>query len=47
MYRTIKRLLDFSACPRDIADPWYTGDFDATYDDICQGCQALLDELLK
>ncbi len=27
---------------RDIADPWYTGDFDATYDDILEGCTALL-----
>ena len=25
--------------PRDVADPWYTGDFDATYDDILRGCQ--------
>ena len=27
---------------RDIADPWYTGDFDTTYDDISQGCMAVL-----
>ena len=38
----VKRLLDFSARPRDIADPWYTGNFDATYDDIVEGCTALL-----
>jgi protein-tyrosine phosphatase len=43
----IRRLLDFSSHPRDIADPWYTGDFDRTYDDILEGCQALLDYLLK
>ena len=36
------RLLDFSARPRDIADPWYTGDFDTTYDDVREGCEALL-----
>ncbi|WP_206458390.1 low molecular weight protein-tyrosine-phosphatase [Anaerovorax sp. IOR16] len=39
----IHRLLDFSKNPRDIADPWYTGNFDVTYDDICEGCNALLD----
>jgi protein-tyrosine phosphatase len=36
------RLLDFSDHPRDIADPWYTGDFDKTYQDVYEGCQALL-----
>ena len=35
-------LLDFSDRPRDIADPWYTGNFDETYDDVAEGCQALL-----
>lgn len=41
------RLLDYSAHPRDIADPWYTGNFDVTYDDIVEGCEALLDCLTK
>lgn len=36
--RRMYRLLDYSAHPRDIADPWYTGDFDATYADVCEGC---------
>ncbi|MDY3971454.1 MAG: low molecular weight protein-tyrosine-phosphatase [Clostridia bacterium] len=40
-------LLDFSANPRDIADPWYTGDFDTTYDDILEGCTALMNKILK
>ena len=35
------RLLDYSAHPRDIADPWYTGNFDRTYEDIKEGCEAL------
>lgn len=35
-------LLDWSAHPRAIADPWYTGDFDATYADVLEGCSALL-----
>ena len=41
----IRRLLDYTSHPRDIADPWYTGNFDVTYDDIVEGCQALLDWL--
>lgn len=43
----VSLLLDFSKDPRDIADPWYTGNFDVTYDDILEGCQALLDHILK
>ena len=43
----IKRLLDFTYHPRDIADPWYTGNFDITYDDITEGCKALLDSLIE
>ena len=42
----VKRLLDFSTDPRDIADPWYTGDFDRTYDDVYEGCKALLSYIL-
>lgn len=41
----VHRLLDFSKEPRDIADPWYTGNFDVTYNDIVEGCQAFLDYL--
>jgi len=37
----IFRFLDFSNNPRDIADPWYTGDFDSTYNDVVEGCEAL------
>ncbi len=43
----IHRLLDFSDQPRDIADPWYTGNFDVTYDDIVEGCEALLQAILE
>ena len=42
----VRRLLDFTPSHRDIADPWYTGDFDRTYDDILEGCQGFLDYLL-
>lgn len=41
----MRRLLDYSDSPRNIADPWYTGNFDETYDDIQEGCSALLDAL--
>ena len=30
--------------PRDVADPWYTGDFEATWNDILEGCQRILEE---
>lgn len=38
----IKMLLEFAGERRDIADPWYTGDFDKTYDDVLRGCEGLL-----
>ncbi|MCI8833695.1 MAG: low molecular weight phosphotyrosine protein phosphatase [Clostridia bacterium] len=41
----IYKLLDFSKNPRDIADPWYTGNFDKTYDDIVEGLSAFLEHL--
>ena len=43
----IHRLLDFTTEPRDIADPWYTGDFDTTYEDVYEGCIALLQYFRK
>lgn len=43
----IYRLLDFSKHPRDIADPWYTGDFNTTYQDIQEGLGAFLEYLEK
>lgn len=43
----VRRLLDYTDRPRDIADPWYTGDFDTTYDDIYEGCQALLQFIMS
>ena len=43
----IKKLLDFSDNPRDIADPWYTGNFDDTYNDVVEGCEAFLAALGK
>ncbi len=39
------KLLSFAGPDRDISDPWYTGDFDATYRDVVEGCEALLARL--
>ena len=41
----IIRLLDLTDRPGDVADPWYTGDFEATWRDVLCGCQALLKRL--
>ena len=38
----IHLLLDFTDRPGDVADPWYTGNFDATWRDCVEGCEALL-----
>ena len=39
------RLLELAGESRDVADPWYTDDFDATYRDVTKGCAALLKKL--
>lgn len=44
--KKVYRLLDFAEHPRDIEDPWYTGNFDVTYEDIVEGCQAFLKAVL-
>lgn len=41
----VRLLLSYTPHPRDVADPWYTGDFDAAWNDIYTGCQALLNSL--
>lgn len=38
----IYKLLSFIQNPRDVADPWYTGDFNATYRDVVAGCKGFL-----
>lgn len=42
----IHLLLEYCGEERDVADPWYTGDFDATYRDVSRGCTALLETLI-
>ncbi len=41
----ISKLLSFADEGGDIADPWYTGNFDETYDDVLRGCEGLLKKL--
>ena len=43
----ISKLLDYTDRGGDVADPWYTNKFDVTYKDVCDGCEALLEYLLK
>jgi protein-tyrosine phosphatase len=38
----IRKLLEYTGEKRDVRDPWYTGNFDETYDDVLAGCKALL-----
>ena len=41
----IHRLLDYTQRPGDVADPWYTGNFEATWRDVSEGCRALLEKI--
>lgn len=41
--KKVYKLLDFTNNPKDIADPWYSGDFETTYNEIVEGCKGLLD----
>ncbi len=43
----VQRILDYTQKPGDVADPWYTGDFAKTYEDISIGCEALLQRILE
>lgn len=39
----VRRMLDFSLNPRNIADPWWTGDFEEAYNDIYEACASVID----
>ena len=41
----ISLLMDWAGSSRDVADPWYTGNFEATYQDLITGCTALLEKV--
>ena len=43
----ISLLMDWVGKSRDVADPWYTGDFVATWDDVNEGCKAMLAQILR
>lgn len=40
-------LMDETGCPRDVSDPWYSGDFETAYRDIEAGCRALVENLTE
>ena len=41
----IRMMLDFTNRPGEVKDPWYTGNFDETWDDVFEGCTNLLEQL--
>lgn len=43
----VYKFLSFGSDGRDIADPWYTGNFDETYEDVLEGCEGFLAYLLE
>ena len=45
--RKIVKLMDFTDRPGDVADPWYTGDFEATWRDVLEGCRGILDRWMN
>lgn len=43
--RKLSLLMEYTNRPGDVADPWYTGDFEATWQDVLEGCRGLLKEI--
>ena len=43
----IHLLMSYTGVGRDVADPWYTGDFETSFQDILEGCEAMLDGLFR
>lgn len=41
----VHKMMEFAGTDRDVADPWYTGNFDATWDDVLAGCKGMLESL--
>ena len=41
----IYKLMEFTGSSKDVADPWYTGDFEETWRDVTEGCKAFLDRI--
>lgn len=44
--KKISMMMDWTNHPGDVADPWYTGNFDATWRDVNEGCNGLLDHIM-
>ena len=44
MQRKVRMMMDFVGMSRDVADPWYTGDFEQTYQDVLAGCRGIIEE---
>lgn len=42
----VSLLMDHTSTPRDVADPWYTGDFEQTWEDVNNGCKGLLEKFI-
>lgn len=45
--KKVSLLMDYTDTPGDVADPWYTGDFDTTYRDVLNGCRGLLKNIFN
>ena len=45
--KKVSMLMDYTDRPGDVADPWYTGDFETTWNDVSEGCRGLLKEIEK
>ena len=43
--KKVFKLLEFAGSGAEVADPWYTGDFESTYRDVVMGCQGLLKQI--
>lgn len=43
--KKVSLLMDYTNRPADVADPWYTGDFNTTWNDVVEGCMGLLSSL--
>ncbi len=43
----VSLLMDHTGCPGDVADPWYTGDFETTWQDVLAGCRGLLERIRR
>ena len=43
----LRMLMDYTETPGEVADPWYSGDFEQTWQDVNAGCSGLLDDLLQ